>query len=182
MDDSEFRLSDGRTVLIRELTAADEQALRAALARADSGDLRRRFMGSPPPVRIMLELLRTADGVHDAALGAFTNDGRLVGVAQFDRADDRPSADVALEVAKDWQHGGLGKELSRRIALLAQANGIDTFAVNYLADNNAVAKLLDLGAGAAPPTIDAGNAVSEVDLASALATEGADDADRRSGG
>ncbi|HTW20045.1 MAG TPA: GNAT family N-acetyltransferase [Mycobacteriales bacterium] len=170
-----FILSDGRSVKIRALDAADTDALRRALARADTDDLRRRFMGSPPPTRMLVELLRVADGVHDAALGAFTEAGRLVAVAQFDRRDDRPSAEIAIEVAKDFQHCGLGSELAWRIGRLAYDRGIRTFTVNYLAENEAVSKLVRRGAAASGPTIESGSARAEIDLV--VAFEGTDDED-----
>jgi hypothetical protein len=31
---------------------------------------------------------------------------RLIGVAQFDRWDDQPEAELAIEVARDWQRAG----------------------------------------------------------------------------
>jgi hypothetical protein len=96
-------LTDGRSVGIRPLTPGDAPALIAALGRADPMDLRKRFMGTPPPTSYLVEQLNRADGIHDLPLGAFADDGRLVGMAQFDRVDDGPSAEVAIEVAKDWQ-------------------------------------------------------------------------------
>ena len=88
-------------------------------------------MGTPPPTSYLVEQLRRADGIHDLPMGAFTDDGRLVGVAQFDRVDEGPSAEVAIEVAKDWQHDGLG---------------IHEFTASYYADNVPIRRLLrDIG-------------------------------------
>src|SRR3954453_15503046 len=117
-------LADGRRVTIRMLDARDADALVAAVRRADPMDLRRRFMGVPPPPSYLVKQLKRADGVHDLVLGAFDETGRLVAVAQFDRPDDRPTAEVAIEVAKDWQHDGLGIELLNRLAALARKRGI----------------------------------------------------------
>src|SRR5579872_1413432 len=90
-------LTDGRRVIVRRLRPDDADALCAAVAAADTEDLRRRFMGTPPPVSWLLAKLRAADGVHDYPLAAFTPEGRLVAVAQFDRADDGPTAEFAIE-------------------------------------------------------------------------------------
>jgi GNAT superfamily N-acetyltransferase len=157
-------LRDGRVAVIRQLTIADASALSEAIERADRFDLRRRFMGAPPPTHVLLRLLAGADGVHDAALGAFDVDGRLVAVAQFDRRDDRPCADVAVEVAKDWQNCGLGHELSVRITALAISRGIEIFTVSYLADNDAVARMVRSTGRSSRLVIKAGQATVTVDL------------------
>lgn len=135
-------LADGRRVVIRLLTPDDAPALVAAVKRANPWDLRRRFMGSPPPPSLLIRRLQEADGVHDVALGAFTNRGRLVGVAQFDRVDDGPSAEVAIEVAQDWQQRGLGTSLLTVLARYARAVGVRQFTARYFADNQAIRKLL----------------------------------------
>lgn len=109
-------------------------------------DLRKRFMGTPPPTSYLVEQLKRADGIHDLPMGAFTDDGRLVGVAQFDRVDEGPSAEVAIEVAKDWQHDGLGIELLGRLAHEARGLGIHEFTASYYADNVPIRRLLrDIG-------------------------------------
>lgn len=140
------RLADGRRVLIRPLNGYDADALVAAVRRADPMDLRRRFMGVAPPTSYLVEQLKHADGVHDFVLGAFDQSSRLVGVAQFDRPDEEPTAEVAIEVAKDWQHDGLGVALLSRLALVARALGIHEFTATYYADNLAIKRLLrDVG-------------------------------------
>jgi len=139
-------LTDGRSVGIRPLTPGDAPALVAALRRADPMDLRKRFMGTPPPTSYLVEQLNRADGIHDLPLGAFADDGRLVGMAQFDRVDDGPSAEVAIEVAKDWQHDGLGIALLDRLAREARTLGIHEFTASYYADNVPIRHLLrDIG-------------------------------------
>ena len=131
---------------IRPLGRHDAKALIAALRRADPTDLRRRFMGVPPPPSYLVNQLRNADGVHDLVLGAFDDRGRLVGVAQFDRPDDKPTAEVAIEVAKDWQHDGLGIALLTRLVQLARSRGIHEFTATYFADNIPILRLLrDVG-------------------------------------
>lgn len=140
------RLTDGRSVTVRPLDGRDADALVAAVAHADPMDLRRRFMGVPPPAWFLVKQLKRADGVHDVVLGAFDGDGRLVGVAQFDRQDDEPTAEVAIEIAKDWQHDGLGTAMLTRLADLARERGIHEFTATYYADNVPIRRLLhDIG-------------------------------------
>lgn len=136
------QLGDGRRVTIRRLRGSDAEALVEAIQHADPMDLRRRFMGVPPPSSYLVRQLKHADGTHDLVLGAFDGGGALVGVAQFDRADDEPTAEVAIEVAKDWQHDGLGLVLLNRLAELACDRGIHEFTATYFADNVAIRRLL----------------------------------------
>jgi acetyltransferase len=135
-------LADGRSAIIRPLGPEDAAALVDAVEHEDPWDLRRRFMGTPPPASWLGQLLDRADGVHDVVVGAFADGGRLVGVAQFDRADDGPSAEVAIEVAHDWQHDGLGTALLTYLAELAQDRGVRRFTATYYADNVAIRRLL----------------------------------------
>jgi RimJ/RimL family protein N-acetyltransferase len=135
-------LRDGRPVVLGPLTGADSAALVAAVAHADAVDLRRRFMGPPPTAVALTRLLRHADGVHDMLLGAFDCRGRLVGVAQFDRRDDEPVAEFAIEIAKDWQRCGLGAVMLRRLGAIAERQGVSRFTVVYVADNTAIIRLM----------------------------------------
>jgi RimJ/RimL family protein N-acetyltransferase len=140
------RLPDGRAVTIRPLDASDADALVAAVEKADPMDLRRRFMGVPPPAWFLVKQLMRADGVHDLVLGAFDGAGRLVGVAQFDRPDDEPTAEVAIEIAKDWQHDGLGTAMLTALAECARERGVHEFTATYFADNLPIRRLLhDIG-------------------------------------
>jgi acetyltransferase len=159
-------LSDGRAVGLRPLDATDAEALSAAIARADPMDLRRRFMGVPPPTSVILRRLRAADGVHDFALGAFDETtGRLVGVAQFDRADDRPSAEFAIEVAADWQRVGLGTEMLKRLMDIAVALGITKLTAIYYADNMAVRRLLRRSGRVSASGFEQGEGYAVLDIA-----------------
>jgi GNAT superfamily N-acetyltransferase len=136
------RLRDGRTISLRRMTALDAGALCDAVQHANSFDLYRRFMGRPPPPQVLTKLLGAANGVHDALLGAFGIDGRLVGVAQFDRVDDNPTAELAIEVATDWQRCGLGRILLRQLAAIADACGITGLTAVSFADNAPLIHLL----------------------------------------
>jgi RimJ/RimL family protein N-acetyltransferase len=135
-------LADGRHAAIRPLGPADAPALIDAIEHEDPWDLRRRFMGAPPPSSRLARQLVRADGIHDLVIGAMTDDGRLVGVAQFDRLDDGADAEVAIEVAHDWQNAGLGTALLSHLALLAQERGVRRFTATYFADNVAIRRLL----------------------------------------
>jgi RimJ/RimL family protein N-acetyltransferase len=157
-------LDDGREVTIRPLGHEDGPALEAAFRRADPWDLRRRFMGMPPPVSWLLRQLDKADGIHDLPIGAFTDEGRLVGVAQFDRSDDGPRAEVAIEVAKDWQHAGLGTKLLTKLAEMALVRGVHEFTATYYADNIAIRRLLHEVGHVVDSGFDSGEGYARLDL------------------
>lgn len=135
-------LADGREVTLRELVPDDADALVAAIKAADPADLRRRFMGCPPPVSMLVDRLREADGVHNLGLGAFAEDGSLVGVAQFDRTDDDDTAEIAVQVQTGWQNEGLGRALVTRLAEVAIDRGIHHFSGIFLAENDKLRRLL----------------------------------------
>jgi RimJ/RimL family protein N-acetyltransferase len=164
VDVTRVTLADGREVSVRELLPSDEAALVAAIKGADPVDLRRRFMGAPPPVSLLLERLRTADGVHNFGLGAFADDGTLVGVAQFDRQDDGPSAEIAFVVASEWQRQGLGTSLVALLAAAARERGIHHFTASFLADNLPLRRLLRDVAPLLTTTYDAGEGRVDIDL------------------
>jgi RimJ/RimL family protein N-acetyltransferase len=139
-------LADGRQVTVRSLAADDAAALVTAVEHEDPWDLRRRFMGTPPPSHVLVKQLLRADGFHDLAIGAFTDDGQLVGLAQFDRLDDGPSAEIAIEVSHEWQRIGLCTALLTTLVGLARARGVREFTATYYGDNVAIRRLLhDIG-------------------------------------
>lgn len=164
------RLTDGRSVVLRPLADADTEALIHAVHHADTFDLRRRFMGPTPPDHVLARLLHDSDGVHDCALGAFDPAGRLVGVAQFDRRDDAPTAEFAIEVATGWQRCGLGVAMLRELGVLAAAHGIAHFTAVYLADNTPIIRLMRSTGCARWLGTDCGTSAAELDIDRMLAT------------
>jgi len=160
------RLRDGREVSVRRLTAADEGALRAALTHADPVDLRLRFLGPPPPTSTIVRQLRRVDDVHDLALGAFDDRHRLIAVAQFDRVNDEPSAEFAIEVGGGWKSAGLGTALLALLVDEARAVGITQLTASYYAENLPVRRLLHRTGLVTESGISAGEGHAVLDLAS----------------
>lgn len=162
-------LDDGREVLVRRLTAADEPALRAALTHADPMDLRRRFLGPPPPTSTIVRQLHRVDDVHDLALGAFDAAGRLVGVAQFDRTDDQPVAEFAIELGTAWQRHGLGRLMLDALVEEARAVGITRLTASYYADNLPVRRLIHHSGRVVESGISAGQGYAVLDISAPAA-------------
>ena len=73
-----------------DLAAPDDRPRRGRAVRRGAAREQLRPLpplhGSPAAAQVLTKLLGAADGIHDALLGAFGIDGRLVGVAQFDRS------------------------------------------------------------------------------------------------
>lgn len=144
-----WRLRDGRCVHTRPLRPSDAAAVAAFFAAADPIDLRRRFLGQPPPLSRVAAHIVAGDGIDRLALGAFDEAGTIVGIAEFDRIGDTATAELAIEVATPWQHGHLGTILVRRLGRVARSVGIERFTAVFFADNIAIRRLLRrAGAGA----------------------------------
>ena len=160
------RLDDGRQVLVRELTDDDADALAEAFQRADPADLRRRFLGPPPPLGVILRHLHHTDRVHHVALGAFDDAGSLVGVAQFDRSNDEPEAELAIEVDHHWKSHRLGTLLLTDLVEDARRCGIQHLTATYFMDNVPIVRLLrDIDEVAHVSTsYDAGIGSADIDL------------------
>jgi acetyltransferase len=139
---SDVTLYDGTCVTIRPIRREDDTAVREALRTADPNDLHQRFMGCAPTVVLVLSYFHHADGIRDLATGAFTAEGRLVGVAQFDRPEGGPTAEFAIEVAHDFQRRGLGARLLADLEDRARMVGVRELTATYYADNFAIRRLL----------------------------------------
>jgi hypothetical protein len=93
----------------------------------------------------------------------------LLGVAQFDRRDDAPTAEFAIEVATDWQRCGLSVAMLRRLAVLAAAHGITHFTAVYLADNTPIIRLMRSTGCTRWLGTECGTSAAEVDIGELLA-------------
>lgn len=133
-------------------------------------DLHRRFLGPPPPASTVIRLLDRADGVHDLMIGAFDDDRRLVGVAQFDRVDDEPIAELAVETATGWQHHGLGRLMLDALVAEARKLGIVRLTATYYADNIPVRRLIHHSGLAIESGISQGQGYAVLDISEPAAT------------
>ena len=154
----------GRQVRIRRLRPADEGALRAALSHADPIDLRKRFLGPPPPASTIVQQLERVDDFHDLALGAFDEADHLIAVAQFDRLDDEPTAELAIEVGTGWQRQGLGRIMLDALVADARALRITRLTASYYADNVPVRRLLHHSGLVVESGFDSGQGYAVLDI------------------
>ena len=110
-----------------------------------------------------LAYLRALDPQQAAALVA-EEDGRIIGLARYHRTA-AGHAEVAVVVADECQHHGVGRRLLRELTAVARRNGIETLDVSMLGDNLAALGLLRRLAGPRPLQLDHGVFEATIPLA-----------------
>ncbi len=146
MAETTVLLPDGTPVLIRPLTKEDGAELRRGLEHLSPRSAYRRFLGTSPSLTSQtLRYLTDVDHVNHEALGAADpTTGHGIGVARFVRLHDEPTcAEIALAIADDWQHRGLGTLLLAALATRARAVGVTTLTGLVFADNAGMLKLFE---------------------------------------
>jgi acetyl coenzyme A synthetase (ADP forming)-like protein len=130
-------LRDGGTVRVRSVREDDEPALREFLAALSEESLWMRFFTAAA------NLDRAADLFVATGRGLVAVAGdpeRIVAHAAYvPEADGR--AEVAFEVADDWQGRGIATVLLAHLAERAQRDGIDTFTATVLPANHRMIKV-----------------------------------------
>src|SRR3712207_9216850 len=110
------RLQDGLRVVIREIRPSDRQLLEHSRDRFSDESMRRRFLGPKPRLTTTeLRYLTEVDGQDHYAivadpigdLGSIDAVGRLLPLA-----DDPPTAEAAVILARQYQGHGRGKRLA----------------------------------------------------------------------
>jgi acetyl coenzyme A synthetase (ADP forming)-like protein len=132
--ESDVVLSDGGTVRLRPVRAADDAQLLSLYQRLSDESIYLRFFSPVPrPTAAQLERLTNVDYDHTFALVAQLGD-ELVAIARYDRVSD-DEAEVAFTVEDDQQGRGLGTLMLEHLAVVARANGIRTFVADTLPNN-----------------------------------------------
>jgi GNAT superfamily N-acetyltransferase len=128
-------LRDGRTVEIRPVTEADEDQLNDFYCRLSVISRRHRFFTEACNLRTFAHWAAIADGSGHVGIVASDSAGRIVGHAAYVRIG-KGRAEIALEVADELQHRGLGTRLIIKLARDAERNGISRFVAQALTDNH----------------------------------------------
>jgi acyl-CoA synthetase (NDP forming)/GNAT superfamily N-acetyltransferase len=134
-------LIDGATVLIRPATSADLDAV-LQMHRAMSPDnIYFRFF-SMSPVAAEGEARRVCReaGPDHAALLAWL-DGDLVGVASYEVAGSRDTAEIAFAVADHAHRRGVATLLLEHLVSAARSRGVQVFTAEVLPGNSAMLKV-----------------------------------------
>jgi acetate---CoA ligase (ADP-forming) len=126
---------DGSTVCLRAAVQEDVPALVAFLESLSDNSRYQRFLGLPELTPARIRTLVTPDRSAINAL-VVESRGRIVAFAGFYRDARQPRrAEVAFAVSDALQGHGIGTRLLERLAVLARAQGIDTFTADVLGDN-----------------------------------------------
>ena len=144
-------LTDGTKVRIRPVEPADKPRLEVAMTRLSAESIRRRFLAAKPSLSAAeLRYLTEVDGSQHIALVAVLDSDpeQIAGVARCVRTEPGGEAAEFAIVVGDELHGrGLGTALATALAERARGAGIRRFEAMTLADNAAVAHLME-GLGA----------------------------------
>jgi len=119
---------------IRPLPDGDTETVSRLFERLGAGSRERRFCGAKPRLseRELAQLARV-DGSRHVLVGYVPGDPRPAGIARLVR--DGSSAEVAFEVADDYQGRGIGSVLAAELAADARAAGITTLVCGQAALN-----------------------------------------------
>ena len=133
------RYVDG--VTIRLLRDGDTDTVAALFDRLGSTSRERRFCGAKPRLSDgELALLARVDGDHHVLVGYIDSDPRPAGIARLVR--DGTTAEVAFEVADEYQRRGIGSILARELAADARAAGIRQLVATVCGDNDRMVSVL----------------------------------------
>jgi GNAT superfamily N-acetyltransferase len=165
----EVTLRDGSKVLISRITPRDAPLIADGFERLSAETRRLRFLTSKPTLSSSeLRYLTEVDGHRHEALGAVDpRTGHGVAVARFVRdLGDPTRAEVAVTVADEWQHRGLGTLLLERLSDRAREEGVKRFTALVAGDNRRMQPLLNgLGAPVQVNDVGAGALEYEIKLA-----------------
>jgi RimJ/RimL family protein N-acetyltransferase len=142
MNDYQMMQIGDRALMVREIEVDDVDRLRRMFTRLSADSVYHRFF-SPiqEPPRSALLWLASVDHQDRDALVALDGD-EIVGVARYDTRAGSHAAEIAVTVEDAWQHQGLGKRLTKRLAQRAIDHGIESFEATVMPDNRQALGLL----------------------------------------
>ena len=130
---------DGLT--IRFLRPGDTATVSALFERLGPRSRERRFCGAKPRLSAYeLDALARVDAEHHVLVGYLDGDPEPVGIARLVR--DGKSAEVAFEVADEYQGRGIGTILTRELAADARAARVTELVATVCGDNPPAVSLI----------------------------------------
>jgi acetyl coenzyme A synthetase (ADP forming)-like protein len=128
-------LRDGATVTVRSLLPSDEPGLRRLLEELSLESRMLRFFSAGADVHRAATYMAGLTPERGRGLVAVTGDPeRIIAHAAYIR-EDTTRAEVAFEVADDWQGRGISTLLLAHLSEQATADGIETFTAVVLPEN-----------------------------------------------
>lgn len=136
-------LSDDLVIGIRPIVASDPELVTETFAdMSDQSRFQRFFSPVDELTSHDMKYLTEMDGSNRFAWAAQVGD-RPVGVARYVRFADEPhAADVAIGIADEFQHRGIGNALVRCLGPVAGLVGIEEFSFDVLPSNSPMLNLL----------------------------------------
>jgi len=130
-------LPGGETVLARPVSPDDKGRLADAFDRLSPESRYRRFFAPLDRLteRDLAYLTEVDHHDHEAIVATAPEDGSIIGVARYVRAEDPAEAEVAVVVADPWQGRGVATALLERLVDNARAVGVRHFVAIVLSDN-----------------------------------------------
>jgi acetyltransferase len=128
-------LADGRTVVIRPVTAQDEPAERLFFAHLSPRTRRLRFHNWARVVGDGLIHFYTHVDQDKHIAFVCEHEGRIVGDARCVAHPAAPSCEFGIVVADDWHHTGIAQLLMRALMDAARARGWSAIEGLVLNDN-----------------------------------------------
>ena len=131
----------GPTMLVRPLRDGDIDTVLAVFHRLSDRSRRRRFNGAKARLTEQeLWALARVDATHHALVAYVEGDPDAVAIARLVRTGQ--AAEIAFEVANDYQQRGIGTALAEELLADARAAGITEITALVTADNPAAISLL----------------------------------------
>lgn len=143
--DGPVLLKDGRPAYLRRASADDQAALGSFLQRVSDHSMAYRFFGNTPRGPQVAERL-IAPEVHGTGLSLVVTVGegeraKIVGVGSYERAEDRPVAEVAFLVEDQFQGRGIGMLLLERLAMGAEDEGLERLEAVVMPENQRMLRI-----------------------------------------
>lgn len=140
----------GEVVTIRPIRLTDATMEAEFIRQLSPQTKHYRFFGGVKELSAAeVSRLCDVDGKHSMAFVAtISREGREVeiGVSRYAENSDQDVREIAVTVADEWQHKGLGTKLMERLIQSARSNGVSRLYAIELADNTAMHALAeDLG-------------------------------------
>jgi len=134
----EVRAVDGLSFGVRPIRPDDAERLVDFHRRLSPHSVYLRFFTFHPTLSAgEVDRFTTVDYVDRLALVATEGD-RLIAVSRYDRLPGTSEAEVAFVVADEYQHHGIGTLLLDELVKAARERGVETFAAQTLAENQAM--------------------------------------------
>ena len=136
-----LKAKHGPTILVRPLRNGDIDTVLAVLHRLGERSRRKRFNGSKARLtEHELWQLALVDATHHVLVAYVEGDPDPVAIARLVR--DGHGAEIAFEVANDYQQRGIGSALTEELLADARAAGITEITALVSSDNPAALALL----------------------------------------